>query len=171
MAKDQQAAVKKKADKNRPVLLCYDSYQKGYDKNSAPEQVVIVYQGQRIEIPFGSECPFLMPFRIAQHYVAKTKNWGSGKGEGNGAVLSIAEVGRLREAKGTATSSPSASGNAGSGNAAAASDPGVEEDFDLEAASYPALKDKALELGIELPGNISKVDLKAKIAEALAPKA
>lgn len=144
-----------KLDKNRLVRLRYTKLQKGYSKTlseggNAPDFVAIVYQGKRIEIPYGDESDLLMPFRVAQHYIAKQKNWGTGRNEGNGAVLEIVELNAVKGAVKTSGTAP------------------VE--FDLDTCDdYPTLKAKAKELGIELPGNISKVDLKAKIAEVLKP--
>lgn len=142
-----------KLDKNRPVRLAYLKVQKGWSEDSAPEKVVIIHEGKRVEIGLGDECDLIMPFRIAQHYIAKQKNWGAtGRGEGNGAVLEIVE---LAAAKAAVKASEAAAGtNAG--------------DFDLDSCEdYSVLKQKAEELGLEFQGNISKVALKAKIAQAL----
>lgn len=143
-------AIVVKQDKNRPVRLAYTKIQKGWSESTAPEKLVIVYQGKNVEIPYGDQTDLMMPFRVAQHYIAKQKNWGTGRNEGNGGVLEIVELTAVKGAvkKSTATSDPAA--------------------FDVEAASYPELQAKAKELGIELPGNVSKVDLKAKLVEGLA---
>jgi hypothetical protein len=135
-----------KQDKNRMVRLRYNTIQKGWSKDTAPAKVVIVYQGRPLEMAFGEESEVMMPFRIAQHYLAKQKNWGTGRGEGNGAVLDIVELQAVR--------------NPVRNNAPA--------EFDIETASYDALKEKAVEVGLEFAGNISKAALKTQLAEALA---
>ncbi len=145
-----EATIPKKLDKNRPVRLKYARFQKGYTKDTAPEKVKIIFEGKPYEMAFGDECDVLMPFRVAQHYIAKQRTWGDGKNPGNGAMLEIVEYGAVK--------------------AASKSGPPVE--FDLATCEdYGVLKAKAIELGIELPGNVSKADLKAKLAEALKSKA
>lgn len=135
-----------KQDKNRMVRLRYNTIQKGYTKDTAPKKVVVIYQGRPLEMAFGEESEIMMPFRIAQHYISKQKNWGSGRGEGNGAILDIVELQAVRNAVRNSN---------------------APKEFDIETASYDALKEKAEEVGLEFAGNISKVALKEMLAEAL----
>lgn len=142
----------KKQDKNRPVRLRYTKTQAGWktisNGGNAPDKLVIVYQGKNVEIPFGDETDLMMPFRVAQHYIAKQKNWSmDGKTPGNGGILEIVELNAVKSARKAS-----------------------EEVFDLETADYETMKAKAKELGIELPGNVSKADLTAKLKSALAAK-
>ena len=59
---------------------------------SAPEQLVIPYEGKKLVIPKGKAGEFPVRFAFATRVIAKSKQWGEG-GRGNGAVLEVKPAG------------------------------------------------------------------------------